>query len=290
MYFKGLKQSLGAALAAGVCLLGVGAALGQPRTVTVTREDCSRLVRHQPVADATYQPGVDVRGRKVAPADLDGGSPIVLPDTYSFEVEIQPIDYVRRRQLAAQRAALAEQISAQRTAQANQVAANATTAAQLAGEAATLAAQEATTLAAFEAAAQTIITQTGGPAQTNAAQLALRTTRLATLETNTLASPAYLDLQERIALNQQAQALNGQQAGQLQAQGQALESQLNQAVQALDREQALIDQRGFNQTTLSVGTVTLDLEGRVFFNGQALTSVEQAELAARCQERLKSAP
>ena len=226
-------------------LLGQGApADAQPRTVTVTRDDCSRLVRHVPAADATYRPGTDVYGRQVAPADLNGGSQIVLPETYSFEVEIQPIDYQRRRQLAAQRAALADQIAAQRTAQAAQVQANATAAAQLQAEAATLAAQQATTLATYEAAAQAIITQTGGPTQTNAAQLAARTAQLATLRTNTVNSPAFLDLQERIALNQQAQALNAQQAGQLQAQGEALESQLDTAIQAFDREQALIDRAG----------------------------------------------
>ncbi|MEX1146990.1 MAG: hypothetical protein WEB93_01285 [Sphingomonadales bacterium] len=33
--------------------------------------DCRLLENHQPDADVTYQPGVDVRGRPVAPADVE---------------------------------------------------------------------------------------------------------------------------------------------------------------------------------------------------------------------------
>nr|WP_255635432.1 hypothetical protein [Azospirillum sp. 412522] len=46
---------------------------------------CRRLTRHVPAADVEYRPGVDVRGRPVAPADLPGSAgaqppiPIDLP-------------------------------------------------------------------------------------------------------------------------------------------------------------------------------------------------------------------
>lgn len=46
---------------------------------------CQRLTRHVPAADVEYRPGVDVRGRAVAPADLPGSAgaqppiPIDLP-------------------------------------------------------------------------------------------------------------------------------------------------------------------------------------------------------------------
>ncbi|HSR56410.1 MAG TPA: hypothetical protein VLN73_09205 [Alphaproteobacteria bacterium] len=49
-------------------------------TLTVTRADCSRLVAHVPDPGVAYQPGVDVRGRPVAPADLGGGPALELPD------------------------------------------------------------------------------------------------------------------------------------------------------------------------------------------------------------------
>ena len=106
--------------------------------------------------------------------------------------------------------------------------------------------------------------------------LATRTALLAGLETNTVASQEFIDLQQDITANQQAQALNAQDANELQVDA-----------AALDRDQALIDRRGLNATTMDIGTVTLDLDGRVYFNGQPLTGEEQAELAAKCQRILR---
>ena len=47
--------------------------------LTVSKKDCARVVAHASSADVTYKPGTDIHGRKVAPADLGGGSPIKLP-------------------------------------------------------------------------------------------------------------------------------------------------------------------------------------------------------------------
>ena len=44
-------------------------------TVEITEADCRLLTRHRPDADVAFQPGVDARGRAVAPADLNGGRP-----------------------------------------------------------------------------------------------------------------------------------------------------------------------------------------------------------------------
>lgn len=41
---------------------------------------CEVLEKHVPDADVAYVPGVDVHGKAVAPADLDGGSQVRLPD------------------------------------------------------------------------------------------------------------------------------------------------------------------------------------------------------------------
>ena len=94
MNFSMLATILG--VAAGLAGVPGGAADAQVRTVTVTRADCQRLVRHLPGADVAYQPGVDVQGRPVVSADLNGGSRIRLPETFSFDIRIQPIDFVRR--------------------------------------------------------------------------------------------------------------------------------------------------------------------------------------------------
>lgn len=68
-----------------------------PLTISISKQDCSRLIRHFPDLDVTYQPGVDARGRKVVPADLD---PVaadfarrVVPDVLEIPLTINPINY-----------------------------------------------------------------------------------------------------------------------------------------------------------------------------------------------------
>ena len=39
--------------------------------ITVTADDCATIVAYTPSGDVAYQPGVDVDGNAVAPADLD---------------------------------------------------------------------------------------------------------------------------------------------------------------------------------------------------------------------------
>src|SRR5262245_43220410 len=56
--------------------------------VAISRRDCEQLVRHEPAPDVTYQPGVDVHGRPVVPADLGGGSQIELPDVIYIPIEV----------------------------------------------------------------------------------------------------------------------------------------------------------------------------------------------------------
>ncbi|GAB6053696.1 hypothetical protein JCM17960_25160 [Magnetospira thiophila] len=57
-------------------------------TLQVSRRDCQSLVEHRPSDDVTYRPGVDVRGRPVAPADLNGGSPLQLPERINIPITI----------------------------------------------------------------------------------------------------------------------------------------------------------------------------------------------------------
>ncbi|MCZ6610005.1 MAG: hypothetical protein O7A66_08400 [Alphaproteobacteria bacterium] len=55
-------------------------------TITITGADCSRLVAHVPALGVEYAPGVDVRGRPVAPADLGGRPKMKFPDTIEIPV------------------------------------------------------------------------------------------------------------------------------------------------------------------------------------------------------------
>ncbi|WP_119458623.1 hypothetical protein [Rhodospirillaceae bacterium SYSU D60014] len=48
-----------------------GSAAAEQRVVWIKKADCAWLVKHEPAPDTAYQPGVDVEGRPVAPADLD---------------------------------------------------------------------------------------------------------------------------------------------------------------------------------------------------------------------------
>jgi hypothetical protein len=51
---------------------------------------CDQLVEHVPDADVTYQPGVDVHGNPVTPADLN--PPVVMPDTFLIPLELDLFD------------------------------------------------------------------------------------------------------------------------------------------------------------------------------------------------------
>ncbi len=57
-------------------------------TVKVSEKDCSRLVKHVASADVNYRPGVDVRGNSVAPANLNSGARIGMPDDFSFPLTL----------------------------------------------------------------------------------------------------------------------------------------------------------------------------------------------------------
>ncbi len=66
----------------------MGAAMPAMAEIRISRQDCQYLVKHQPAPDVAYQPGVDVHGRAVAPADLGGGSQIQLPETIYIPIEV----------------------------------------------------------------------------------------------------------------------------------------------------------------------------------------------------------
>jgi hypothetical protein len=58
----------------------------------ISRDDCRRLiVAHAPDPGVKYQPGRDVYGRRVKPADLPGGPRIALPRVFRirFSVDLE---------------------------------------------------------------------------------------------------------------------------------------------------------------------------------------------------------
>jgi hypothetical protein len=81
-------------LLALACLAALAATSSRADTATViiTKADCARLVKHVPAPDVAYQDGVDVYGRPVAPADLDGGSRLALPEEIFITIEVDLFD------------------------------------------------------------------------------------------------------------------------------------------------------------------------------------------------------
>jgi len=76
------------ALPVALILTAVGWVAPASAEIAISRRDCERLVRHEPGPDVAYQPGVDVHGRPVAPADLGGGTQLELPDVIYIPIEI----------------------------------------------------------------------------------------------------------------------------------------------------------------------------------------------------------
>ena len=58
------------------------------KTVTVSKAECRKIVRHSPSADVAYRPGVDVRGAHRQPADLGGGTTIAVPDEIEIPINV----------------------------------------------------------------------------------------------------------------------------------------------------------------------------------------------------------
>ena len=58
------------------------------QTVAIRVADCAQLVRHVAAADVAFDPGLDLQGRAVAPADLGGGVKIEMPGEFSIPITV----------------------------------------------------------------------------------------------------------------------------------------------------------------------------------------------------------
>ena len=81
---------LTAALTAAL-MWATGYAQAADTKVKVTARDCRKLVQLQARSNVNYKPGVDVRGRKVGGADLEGGQKLKLPSTVEFNIGFNPL-------------------------------------------------------------------------------------------------------------------------------------------------------------------------------------------------------
>jgi len=61
---------------------------GMEQAVSITEKECKKLIRLNSFNSAEYVPGVDMRGNKVVPADLENGRKLDLPDEITFSLGI----------------------------------------------------------------------------------------------------------------------------------------------------------------------------------------------------------
>jgi hypothetical protein len=61
--------------------------------IIATKNDCRRLVAHEPDGDVAFKPGVDARGRPVVPAGLPSSQSVLsdLPKAYAFPISVNPL-------------------------------------------------------------------------------------------------------------------------------------------------------------------------------------------------------
>ncbi len=70
------------------CVFVLQAETAYSTEISVRSEDCHQLVSHIPADDVAFVPGVDARGRQVAPADLGGGYGITAPDVVNIDIRL----------------------------------------------------------------------------------------------------------------------------------------------------------------------------------------------------------
>lgn len=75
-------------------------------TIVVRSSECRQLVQSHAPGAADYQPGVDVRGKAVAPADVGGGYGLAMPDAIDVQIGIDLADRLSRRAGESQRKVL----------------------------------------------------------------------------------------------------------------------------------------------------------------------------------------
>ncbi|MGE4279237.1 MAG: hypothetical protein AB7G62_06580 [Magnetospirillum sp.] len=281
-------------------IFGAGPALAQaqsdppPVRITITKTDCSRLVRHVPADDVTYRPGEGVRGRRVAPADLPGSGanaiPNLIPDVLEFPISINPVSYAARNKAQADLASAKKSLSDNynsKVAAENQITTLQTQLTTLNTTATTLATEKATLDGQLTTATNTL---TALQAQVDAGTLAKSSRDYVLAKQDVASKQAAVDSKAAEITANTAQitanntATSTQQAIVNASSGN--ESNYNAAAAAAEGKLAAISAKGLDQTSMTVGVVRYDmLKGIFTFNGEPMGGEDQAALAEACAKR-----
>lgn len=79
------------AISISLCILGVAFCVtssAKAEQLSVRNADCQQVVFHEPADDVAFVPGVDVSGRPVVPADLNGGYGITAPEDVTIDIRL----------------------------------------------------------------------------------------------------------------------------------------------------------------------------------------------------------
>ncbi|MEQ8229614.1 MAG: hypothetical protein RIA64_16135 [Rhodospirillales bacterium] len=274
----------------------------------ISKKDCRRVMRHRARADVAYKPGVDVRGKKVTPADLSGGFQMVLPDVFEFNVTKDLSAYLDgpEEQLAAEKAAA---LAAEKTTDATDAsvssaalslagAESAATAAQTAADTAATAATAAQAASDADPTNRTLEVAAETAASDAAAAQATADTAASTLTT---AQSAYNAVESAAATGDYSSALT--QAQEVLSSAESLgytqdataqtasSTASSKAVDAASADAAALSAMDkvakSADMSLNVGTVRFNINsGAMTFNGQPLNDTAMGEMAVLCQEML----
>lgn len=269
------------------------AVMGPEPIVVVQERDCQLLQRHTPSADTAYQPGKDVQGRPVAPADLQTGAmPIQLPEVVTFDVAINPVGWQQRnsanKQKAAAAAAYASTDAQLKAAQAKAPQLTSTKA-TLTAEQTALATEQTTWDTKNQTGKDAIIAATGGAAETDPVKLKTRQVKLNLYQAQFEGDAAYKDfLARKTANSSNLASVNAQITANdkviADAPGTKADKQTD--IIAADGKLAAQSGRGLDDVTMSVGKVGYNLKtGAMTFNGQPLTDAQEQAIRAGCARR-----
>lgn len=271
-------------LSASVSLAQGAAGSSGPMVITISKLDCSRVIRHTPAPDVAYKPGVDVHGKPVVSADTDPGREAfakkVLPEVLEIPITINPLTYNKAKAANKNKAAAATAVANNTTAITNAKAQGTALNSQLS----TLNSQKTTLTTTYNSDTAALIANTGGAGATDPGLLRVRAARQQAIDSAYNSKLSTINSQ--ITTVNTAITANTATVSNLQAQDTTLRQQYADTNMATEGTLAGLSGKGLDSTTMKVGVVKYDIARNTFtFNDEPMLSEDQRALAEACAKR-----